>query len=424
MNKIEIPKVNLNIYSEKLPNGLEVFVVPKTDSNNICVTLTTKFGSMHGLFIKDGEIVKVPPGTAHFLEHKVFEQHNGISTFQFFSERGAESNASTSRYHTSYYFSGKDFIDENIEFLLDCVQNATFAYESVEKEKGIIEQEIKMYQDSPPETLHDLIMENTFVKHPIRYSIGGTIESINMITEKTLTGCYNIFYQPSNMFMTIVGNVDPEHIIEVVKQNQAKKNIINKEKIELVPIEEPDTVVKKKVVTNMNVVIPKVAVSFKINIEKFNNFKIGDIITYIAIYFNNKYGYISVFNEQMRETEIISSNIDVSTLHTNKHVLVSLFMDSKQADVIVKKIIEETKKKTIDKDDFERAKKVIKSSYIYMSDSIYAIGNSILDQVIKYDKLIADDLSIIERYNFKDYQYLINNISLKNYNVTIINPNK
>ncbi len=424
MNKLEIPKVNLTIYTEKLANGLDIYVVPKPKSNNTCVTFTTKFGSMNGLFVKDGEIVKVPAGTAHFLEHKVFEQHRGISAFQFFSERGAESNASTSRYYTSYYFSSKDFIDECMEFLLDCAQDTTFTDESVEKEKGIIEQEIKMYQDSPAESLNDLFLENAFSKHPIRYSIGGTVETINMITKNTLTGCYNIFYQPSNMFITVVGDVDPEHIISAIRDNQEKKAIVNKDKIEFTEIDEPDTVLKKKIVTNMNVMIPKVAVSFKINIEKFSNFNIGDIVSYLSIYFNNKYGYISIFNEQLREEEIITSTIEISTIYTDKHVLVSLFMDSKQTELAVKKILDETKKRTIDENDFERAKKVIMSSYIYMSDSIYAIGNGILDQVIKYGKLVTDDISLIERYNFKDYQYLINNISLKNYNVTIVNPNK
>ena len=171
MKKIPLTELDTNIFFEKLDNGLEVYVVPKKNINNIYATFTTKFGSRTNEFVPLGEkdfIKNYPEGIAHFLEHKAFEQKDGIDPFPFFSANGCDSNASTDRFKTSYLFAGPNHFKENMNYLLDFVQEPYFTDENVEKEKGIIEQEIKMYKDQPFREGYDRVILNSFVKNPVR----------------------------------------------------------------------------------------------------------------------------------------------------------------------------------------------------------------------------------------------------------------
>ena len=184
MKKHSLEKMDLDVYTHKLDNGLDLFIVPKDNINGYYVTFTTKYGSIINEFIpyNQKEMIKVPMGIAHFLEHKVFEQKDSKDPFTFYSERGCDANANTSNYKTTYLFSGTNHLYDGINFLLDYVQNPYFTDENVNKEKGIIEQEIKMYDDNPYYRLYDKVIYNAFINHPIKYPIAGTIESINKIT--------------------------------------------------------------------------------------------------------------------------------------------------------------------------------------------------------------------------------------------------
>ena len=225
MNKSILENLDLTLYSKKLQNGLEIFIVPNENVNNIYCTFSTKYGSVQNEFVpvNESEMIKVPNGVAHFLEHKMFEQENGVDPFTFFSERGADANANTSAFKTTYLFSGPDFFEENLNYLLDYVQKPYFTDKNVEKEKGIIEQEIKMYEDDPYSRLYEGILFNTFKEHPIRNSVIGTTESVNSITKEILYKCYNTFYNPSNMFVVITGKVDKDKVFQIIEENQNNK---------------------------------------------------------------------------------------------------------------------------------------------------------------------------------------------------------
>ena len=223
--KTKLEKMDLNLYYEQMDNGLDVYIVPFDKVNSVYVTFSTKFGSIHDEFIPYDRtsMTKFPLGIAHFLEHKLFEQKNGVDPFTFYSERGSDANANTSNFKTTYLFSGTNFLDENLNYLLDYVQDPYFTEENVEKEKGIIDQEIRMYEDSPYYKLYDRILYNSFKNHPIKYPIGGTISSIKKITVQDLYTCYYTFYHPKNMFLVITGNVDPKDVISLIKANQENK---------------------------------------------------------------------------------------------------------------------------------------------------------------------------------------------------------
>lgn len=225
MNKKKYPQINEILYTETLENGLTVCLLPKNDYHKTYGLFTTNYGSIDNEFIPLGkqDFVKVPDGIAHFLEHKMFEKEDG-DVFQKFGQQGASANAFTSFTKTSYLFSTTDSVEENLETLLNFVQEPYFTKETVEKEKGIIGQEIQMYLDDPNWRLFFGIIGNLYPKHPLHIDIAGTVESISEITAEDLYTCYNTFYHPSNMTLFIVGKMDPKAMITFIRQNQEKKS--------------------------------------------------------------------------------------------------------------------------------------------------------------------------------------------------------
>ncbi|WP_042456479.1 EF-P 5-aminopentanol modification-associated protein YfmH [Neobacillus dielmonensis] len=264
MEKINFDQLQEELYHEKLPNGLNVYILPKKGFNKTYATFTTKYGSVDNTFVPLGktEFVKVPDGIAHFLEHKLFEKEDG-DVFQQFSKQGASANAFTSFTRTAYLFSSTSDVEKNLETLIDFVQEPYFSEKTVEKEKGIIGQEITMYDDNPDWRLYFGLIENLYEKHPVNIDIAGTIESISHITKDWLYECYNTFYHPSNMLLFIVGPVNPEGIMNQVKANQAKKDYQEMPEIKRQFEEEPLHAAKKKQVMQMNVQTSKCLVGIK-----------------------------------------------------------------------------------------------------------------------------------------------------------------
>ncbi|GAA3010638.1 EF-P 5-aminopentanol modification-associated protein YfmH [Tetragenococcus solitarius] len=231
MNRKVYPDLNEVLYTEVLANGLTVFILPKRDFHKTYGLFSTNYGSIDNEFAHSGEgRKKVPDGIAHFLEHKMFEKKEG-DIFQEFGRLGASANAFTSFTKTSYLFSATDHIKENVLTLLDFVQSPYFTPETVEKEKGIIAQEIQMYQDDPDWRLFFGLLQNLYPKHPLHIDIAGTVDSIEKITADDLYECYQTFYHPSNMILFIVGNVKPQETMRWVKENQASKTFAATRKI-------------------------------------------------------------------------------------------------------------------------------------------------------------------------------------------------
>src|SRR6478672_4091372 len=187
MEKINFDQIQEELYHEKLPNGLNVYILPKKCFNKTFATFTTKYGSVDNTFVPLGkeEYLKVPDGIAHFLEHKLFEKEDG-DVFQQFSKQGASANAFTTFTRTAYLFSSTSNVEQNLETLIDFVQEPYFTEKTVEKEKGIIGQEINMYDDNPDWRLFFGLIENLYQEHPVRIDIAGTVESIAPITKDHL----------------------------------------------------------------------------------------------------------------------------------------------------------------------------------------------------------------------------------------------
>ncbi len=421
MKTIEFKNLDLNVFYEKLDNGLEIYVLPKNNVNNIYVTFSTKYGSNIIEFKprNQKEFIKVPLGIAHFLEHKMFEQEDNTDIFAFYSERGADCNANTDYTKTTYLFSGPNFLEENLNMLLDYVQKPYFTDENVDKEKGIITQEIKMYQDQPNTVMYDKLLENCFKNHPMQNPIIGTIESINSITKEDLYTCYNTFYHPSNMFVVITGNVNPEETINIIKNNQNKKNFEDIEKFKIKKYDEPEDVKKKEFTTNLNVTIPKCAIAYKIKVEK----NIQNLF-YLLILFDCKFGATSDFVEKLLDEEIINDNLYVDFDNSTDYTILFVTGDSVKPNLLLDKIKQELKNLKISEQEFLRKKKTVLSSLIYMSENIFSLNSNIMSDIIKYGKFNNNKYNDIKNLNYKDFNNLIKKINFDNYTTVIINPKK
>ena len=232
MNKTEYEQINETLYHDVLPTGLTVYLLPKNDYHKTYGLFSTNYGSIDNEFIPYGEKekVKVPDGIAHFLEHKLFEKEDG-DVFQLFGKQGASANAFTSFTKTSYLFSTTDQVEKNLTTLIDFVQAPYFTEETVNKEKGIIGQEIQMYEDDPNWRMFFGILNNLYPTHPLHIDIAGTVESIDKITAQDLYTCYRTFYQPSNMVLFVVGKMEPEKLMKLIRENQEAKNFPPKQEI-------------------------------------------------------------------------------------------------------------------------------------------------------------------------------------------------
>lgn len=264
MEKITFGQLQEELFHEKMENGLQVYILPKKGFNKSYATFTTKYGSIDNHFkpLNKDDYVKVPDGIAHFLEHKLFEKEDG-DVFQQFSKQGASANAFTSFTRTAYLFSSTTEFQKNLTTLIDFVQEPYFSEKTVEKEKGIIGQEINMYDDNPDWRLYFGCIENMFHNHPVKIDIAGTVESIAKITKDMLYECYETFYHPSNMLLFIVGPVDPEETMDLVRNNQNRKEYSEQAEIGRRFESEPTSVAKKTQILKMNVQTPKVMVGIK-----------------------------------------------------------------------------------------------------------------------------------------------------------------
>jgi len=265
MRELRNEQLQLTTYHDVLPNGLNVAVIKVDGYAQTYAMFSTNYGSIDREFVVPGEkdLTVVPDGIAHFLEHKMFEQESGEDVFRTFGRYGAMANAFTSFDVTSYLFSCTDHVDESLTTLLNYVQSPYFTEQSVEKEKGIIGQEIRMYDDDAGWKVFFNLLGGLYQKHPIAIDIAGTVESIGEITKDTLYKCYNTFYHPSNMSLVVVGDVDPAHIHRLVRDNQAGKNFTRQAEIRRPVPEEPAEVASPLVERQMTVSIPKIQFGYK-----------------------------------------------------------------------------------------------------------------------------------------------------------------
>lgn len=259
MKSVLYERLGETVYRETLPNGLELRVVPKPEHVKKYAFFAARYGGMDTRFQQNGKWLDTPAGIAHYLEHKMFDTKEG-NALQELAKNGAEPNAFTSNAMTGYYFDSTDHFEENLEILLSFVSIPWFTQESVAKEQGIIAQEIRMIEDNPDWQLYARMLRALYHVNTARTSIAGTVESISHITAETLYDCHRAFYTPSNMILTVVGNVDP------VKVSDLARRVLPKEGGPAVPRDygsEPETVAERETRLAMEVSSPQFLAGWK-----------------------------------------------------------------------------------------------------------------------------------------------------------------
>lgn len=420
MKKIVIKKINEEIYKETLDNGMDVYLYVNKNIHNNYVTFTTKYGSVyHEIEDKDGKMIKVPNGIAHFLEHKVFVQEEDPQPEDFYGNNGAMCNAYTTFKNTTYLFSGTDNIEENVEYLLDFVQNLYLTEENVEEEKDIIVQEINMCDDRPIDILYEKIRKNAIKVNPFRESIIGTEKEVRSITKELLEKCYQRFYNPSNMFLVVAGNFDKDKILEVIKNNQDKKQFKDIGKIKTKKYNEPDEVVKDMEVVKCNTNIPKMAYTIKVNIDQFkmDNRRLS---IYMYVIFNLLFGDTTKFDEEAKKDGIITNSLYYNILDIDSHFVISLINSTDKYEELIKKIENQFKNIKFSEEELNRKKKVLISNEIFSYENIEMVNEMIVDNIIFDGKIEEDIIDIIDGLNIDELMDIASKIDFDNRSIVVL----
>lgn len=403
MKILDCTKIKEKAYIEELDNGLKVIVVPKPETNKKYVIWGTNFGSNDNRFIypETDEEVIVPDGVAHFLEHKMFEQPDGTNSLDKLMALGLEANAYTTNDHTAYLFECSDdsAFYAGLDELMDYVQSPYYTDQNVEKEKGIIGQEIMMYDDDPGFQLYLDTLKCLYTKNPIRIDIAGSIETIAGIHPDILYKCYNTFYNPSNMVLVVCGNFEPNEILgEIKKRLKPSKNI---GKITRIFDEEPDGIFQKYMEKEMSVSMPIFMIGVKDKIvaseERVKRHMAIEIILGLII------GKSSSLYKNLYENKNVFGEVDFEYEFSKRyaHVLVSGQSNNPQLvqDMLITEI-EKLKREQINEADFERVKRKVYGDFVtefndvgsisrmFLSDSIKEVNS--FDYVDKYDEITPE----------------------------------
>ena len=365
MKIIENSKVKEKLYVEKLENGLTVMIIPKKGIQKKYVIWGTNYGSNDSKFIVPGESqgTEVPKGVAHFLEHKMFEQESGVNSLDTLTALGVEANAYTTNDHTAYLFECTENFYPALDELMDYVQHPYFTDENVEKEKGIIGQEIMMYDDYPEWKVYLNAMEAMYHEHPVKLDITGTIETISHIDKEILYKCYNTFYNPSNMVMVLCGDFEPEDLMKEVKSRLIDKKA-NGEIKRIYP-EEPETIVKEKIEQNMDVSQPLFTIGIKDKVADTKE-RVRKHIA-IEILLNMIIGKSSELYKELYDEGILFSvpSLDYEFAKDYAHVLITgQSTEPEKVYEQFKNKVLEMKKNSLDTEAFNRIKKRIYGEYV------------------------------------------------------------
>ena len=384
MQIIENLKIKEKVYIEKLKNGLTVMIIPKKGVKKKYIIWGTHYGSNDSKFIVPGEeeVTEVPKGVAHFLEHKMFEQENGKNSLDVLTALGVNANAYTTNNHTAYLYECTENFYEALDELMDYVQHPYFTDENVEKEKGIIGQEIMMYDDYPEWKVYLNALEAMYHSNPVKLDITGTIETISHIDKDILYKCYKTFYNPSNMCMVVCGDFEPDDLLKEIT-SRLIENVAEGE-IKRIYEDEEESIVKEKVEEKMNVSQPLYTIGIKCK-PASNKEKVKNHIA-IEILLNLLVGESSEFYKNLYKEGIIFGTPSLEYEFTDDYAHILLTGGTTDSDRVYnefKNEINKMKNNGINNEDFERIKKMIYGEYVKEYNDVSDIARMFLSDFMK-----------------------------------------
>ena len=400
-----------------LDNGLKVYILEKPQYKSSYALFGTKYGSIDTIFSVNGKETAVPEGIAHFLEHKLFESEDG-DAFTKYAKTGAYANAFTSFDKTCYLFSCSDRFYENLKILLDFVQSPYFTEATVNKEQGIIGQEIRMYDDSPAWRVMFNMLMAMYHNHPVRIDIAGTVESIAKIDYNLLYDCYNTFYNPSNMFICIAGNVDADACLK-----QIKSSIKPSEPHEIIRIkpEEPEMVVKNYTEQVLEVAQPMFCFGFKEKVSEEISLK-DKIITSLLL--NIISGDASPLYKELINKGLINDEFE------NEHfcgdgysalIFEGESSDPKAVANAIKSEVERLKTDGIDKKLFNAVRSGMYGSAIRLFNNVESIAMQLVECAMS-DCGLFDESKYLKAVTLEDVQKKLSQLDCDNTVLSVINP--
>lgn len=400
MKKVSNERLQEEYYTKTLTNGLHIYLMPKPQFNRTYGLFATRFGSNDQEFIPLGRTnwVKVPAGVAHFLEHKTFECENGEDATDIFAQLGGEANAYTTYDKTVYLFTATSMIKENVTALLDFVQSPAYNDESVKREQGIIEQELRMYLDRPNMAIYLALLQNMYKKNYVREDIGGTVDSIQQINEEILNLCYQSFYHPSNMTFVLVGKFDLNEIITLIEENQNAKTFPLPTKIKRKYYLESNEVLKQNTISYMDVLVPKVGCGIKFSIVGLDKETIYKNMVILDMLMNIYFDESSDNYHKLLSQNIIDNSFEYDCYFEPTFAHVIFTTDTNQVEefkLFMKEAILKIPHLKIEENVFERYKKVEVANTISRFNSLEYIANLLVD----FDFL---DLELFDTIEIKD----------------------
>ena len=356
--------VQETLFEEVLPNGLTVRVLPKTNFNRTFAAFATDYGGADRRFSLGGNWIDTPAGIAHYLEHKMFDLPEG-NAMNMLAANGAQPNAFTSSDMTAYYFESTKRFEENLEMLLHFVSTPYFTEESVNKERGIIGQEIGMIEDSPDFQVYIRLLAALYQNSPVRCSVAGTVESIAEITPQMLSDCHKAFYAPSNMALSVVGNVNPQLVVDMAEK-LLPADKLPKPVVDYGP-EEPLTPVTRYTETHMAVSAPQFMIGAKVQPELYglahmHQKHVG------ALALQALFGRSSRFYADLYSKNILSPDFDIDFDYSANTATIFFAGESSQPQAVYDAILaaaDEVRRNGLDKTKFDRVKNASLGSLIF-----------------------------------------------------------
>lgn len=421
IKEIKNDLLNDSYYKIEHESGLTIFVYPKKDYTSTYAIFGTNYGSIDTAFktSDSDKFISIPEGTAHFLEHKLFESEE-LDAFTRYAKTGASANAYTSFDKTCYLFSCSNNFKESLEILLDFVQHPYFTAQTVQKEQGIIGQEIKMYEDVAEWQVLFNLLKALYHKHPVRIDIAGTVESIAEITDKTLYDCYNTFYNLNNMALAVAGNTNVEEVLEIADRLLEKSDNV---KVKRPDIDEPKEIVKDYTEEKLSVAMPLFNLGFKeTNKEPVRSLK-EQICTNILLELIA--GETSKLYKELLSKGLINTSFG-SEYFYGYGFATTIFggetKDPKEVAKYIKKEIQKLKENGIDNKDFERVRKMLYGRTIMGYNDVDGLANELVTSCFEgYDKF--DDVEVYKSITLKDVEDRLNQQFNENYSaLSVILP--
>jgi len=372
MSEIRNNILNESYQLIKTDSGLQIACYNMPGYNAVHAVFATNFGSVDRSFVMNGERYDIPAGVAHFLEHKMFENEDG-DAFDKYARTGANANAFTSFDKTCYIFTATDNVDESLDILLNFVTTPYFTPQTVEKEQGIIGQEIKMYDDSANWRLLFGVLEGLFINHTVRDDIAGTVESISEITDKMLYDCAKAFYSPSQMLLTVAGNITIDRVLAACDRAGFK---YEKLEVERIHNEEPDEINYTEKSISMPVSVPLIAVGYKEKMSTPVTVKeelVGSIVMDVLT------GSTSRLFNKLYDLNIVNGTFEGEIFSGDDYYASIISGETNFPDVLLKEIddaIKELKQAGISEDDFITSKNSLYGSMIVDFENVEEVATN------------------------------------------------